>query len=59
MGLFTRKSKWDYLWESVVATAGGGGLRQVGKVTAGLVGGAIAATAASAAVSSIRRQEKT
>ncbi len=55
MNFFTRKSKWDRLLDTVVAATAKGGMRQAGKMTAGLVGGAIAATAASAAVSSIRR----
>jgi hypothetical protein len=34
------------------------GLRRTAKVTAGIVGGAAAATAASAAISSIRHQDE-
>jgi uncharacterized protein (DUF697 family) len=58
MGFFTRKSNWDRLWDTVLATTANGDLRQVGKVTASVLGGAIAATAASAAVSSIRQDKK-
>ena len=57
MKLLHRKSKWEKLLESVGDAAAGGSVRQAGKVTLGVVGGVIAATAASAAVSTIRRQE--
>ncbi len=59
MGLFTRKSKWERLQDAVAAAAGNVGLRQMAKVTLGVVGGAVAATAASAAVSSVRHQDET
>ena len=57
MRLFTRKSKWERLTDAATAALAGAGLRRVTKVTLGVVGGAVAATAASAAVSSIRRQD--
>ncbi len=59
MGLFTRKSKWDHLREAVVAAAGNVGLRQVAKVTLGVVSGVVGVTAVSAAVSSVRHQDET
>jgi hypothetical protein len=59
MGLFTRKSKWDLLLESVVSAADSETLRLASKVTLGVVGGAVAATAASAAISALRHQDKT
>jgi hypothetical protein len=58
MGLFKRKSRWDEVLESVATVAGSGGIRRLGKVTLAAVGGAMAATAASAAVSAVRRQEQ-
>jgi hypothetical protein len=59
MRLFTRKSKWDRVKDATVAAITSGDFRQLGKVTLGAVGGAVAATAASAAVSSIRHRDKT
>jgi hypothetical protein len=59
MGLFTRKSKWDRVKDATMAAIGSGGFRQLTKVTLGAVGGAVAATAASAAISSIRHQDET
>ena len=59
MGFFTRKSKWDLLLESVASAADRGTLRLASKVTLGLVGGAVAATAASAAISARRHQDET
>ena len=56
MGLFRRKSKWDRLVESAAAVAEGGSVRQAAKVTLGVMGGAVAATAASAAISIVRQQ---
>jgi hypothetical protein len=58
MGLFTRKSKWDLLLESVASAADSDILRLASKVTLGLVGGAVAATAASAAISARRHQDE-
>jgi hypothetical protein len=57
MGLFTRKSRWDRLREATEAVVADGGIRRLGKVTVGVVGGAVAATAASAAVSAVRGQD--
>ena len=59
MGLFTRKSKWDRLMEAAAAALASAGLRKVSKVTLGVVGGAVAVTAASAAVSAARHQDQT
>jgi hypothetical protein len=59
MGLFTRKSKWDHVKDATIAAIGSGSFRQLTKVTLGAVGGAVAATAASAAISSIRNQDET
>jgi len=59
MGLFTRKSKWDRLRDAAAATMASPDLRRATKVTLGVVGGAVAATAASAAVSAVRRQGET
>jgi uncharacterized protein (DUF697 family) len=58
MRLFTRKSKWDRVKDVTAAAVSSGGFRQVTKVTLGVVGGAIAASAASAAISSIRHQDQ-
>jgi uncharacterized protein (DUF697 family) len=56
VGMFRRKSRWDRLMESAATVAEGGSVRQVAKVTLGVVGGAVAATAASAAISMARQQ---
>ncbi len=56
MGMFRHKSRWDRLIESAATVAEGGSVRQVAKVTLGVVGGAVAATAASAAISMVRQQ---
>jgi hypothetical protein len=56
MGFFTRKSKWDLLLESVESATSSNTLRLASKVTLGVVGGAVAATAASAAISARRHQ---
>jgi uncharacterized protein (DUF697 family) len=58
MRLFTRKSKWDRLMDVAEATLASAGARRLTKITLGVVGGAVAATAASAAVSSVRRQDE-
>jgi hypothetical protein len=52
--MFGHKTRWDRLREVAAATAASLGTRQVGKVTLGVVGGAVAATVASAAVSAAR-----
>jgi uncharacterized protein (DUF697 family) len=56
--LFTRKSKWDRLMDVAVATLANATGRRLTKITLGVVGGAVAATAASAAVSFARRQDE-
>ena len=58
MRLFTRKSKWDRLMDAAVAALADARARRLAKVTLGVVGGAVAATAASAAVSSARHQDE-
>lgn len=58
MKLLRRKSRWEKLLESASEVAAGGSVRQAAKVTLGVVGGAVAATAASAAISTIRRQDQ-
>jgi uncharacterized protein (DUF697 family) len=58
MRLFTRKSKWDRLMDAAEAILAHAGARRLTKITLGVVGGAVAATAASAAVSSVRRQDE-
>ena len=58
MRLFTRKSKWDRLMDVAEAALASAGTRRLTKITLGVVGGAVAATAASAAVSSVRRQDE-
>jgi len=57
MRLFRRKSKWDRILDAMATTIAKGGWRRLTKVTAGVIGGAAAATAASAAISSIRHQD--
>jgi uncharacterized protein (DUF697 family) len=58
MKLFTRKSKWDHVREAAAEAISRGDFRQAAKVTLGVAGGAIAATAASAAISAIRHQDE-
>ena len=58
MRLFTRKSKWDRLMDAAAATLANAQTRRLTKITLGVAGGAVAATAASAAVSSARRQDE-
>jgi hypothetical protein len=58
MGLFTRKSKWDLLLESVESATSNDAVRLASKVTLGVVSGAVAATAASAAISAKRHQDE-
>jgi hypothetical protein len=57
MRLFTRKSKWDRFMDVAAATAQCG-VRRLTKDNAGGRGRGRAATAASAAVSSARRQDE-
>jgi hypothetical protein len=58
MGLFTRKSKWDLVLEAVESATSNDTVRLASKVTLGVVGGAVAATAASAAISARRHQDE-
>jgi hypothetical protein len=58
MKLFRRKSRWDRVMDVVTSAAARGGVREAGKVTAGVVGGVVAATVASAAVSAARDRDK-
>jgi len=57
MKLFTRKSKWDRIMDVAEAAMAKADMGRISKVTAGVVGGALAATAASPAISSIRHQD--
>lgn len=59
MGLFRRKSKWDRFRDAAAATIASANLRRATKVTLGVVGGAVAAVAGSAAVSAVRRRDET
>jgi hypothetical protein len=58
MGLFTRKSKWDLLLETVEAASANDTVRLASKVTLGVVSGVVAATAASAAISALRHEDE-
>ena len=58
MRLFTRKSKWERLMDTAVAALADARARRLAKVTLGVMGGTVAATAASAAVSSARNQDE-
>lgn len=57
MKLFTRKSKWDRIMDVAETAMAKADMGRISKVAAGVVGGALAATAASAAISSIRHQD--
>lgn len=57
MKLFRRKSRWDRIMDAVTSAVSRGGVREAGKVTVGVVGGALAATVASAAVSAARDRD--
>ena len=57
MKLFTRKSKWDRIMDVAETAMAKADMGRISKVTAGVIGGALAATAASAAISSIRHQD--
>lgn len=67
MRLFTRKSKWDRVMDAASAAVTNAAsaittnaeTRRLSKVMLGVVGGVVAATAASAAISSVRHQEET
>ncbi|HEY1640494.1 MAG TPA: hypothetical protein VGG35_07395 [Streptosporangiaceae bacterium] len=54
MKFFERKSNWDRVRDTALATMTEGSARQAGKVALTAAGGAVAVTIASAAVSSIR-----
>jgi hypothetical protein len=56
MKLFRRKSKWDRVMDVAETAIAKAEMGRVTKVTAGVIGGVLAATAASAAISSIRHQ---
>ena len=56
MKLFRRKSKWDRVMDVAETALAKAEMGRVTKVTAGVIAGALAATAASAAISSIRHQ---
>ena len=58
MGFFTRTSKWDHLVDTAGSAATGAAMRRIGKLGAGVLAGLVSVTAASAAVSSARQQEK-
>lgn len=58
MNLFHRKSAWERVLDGATTIANAGAARRAAKVTLGVVGGAATATAISAAVSSVRQQEK-
>jgi uncharacterized protein (DUF697 family) len=59
MRLFSRKTKWDHVRDAAAAIITHAESRRLTKVVLGVVGGAVAATAASAAVSSVRHQDET
>ena len=58
MNLFSRKSKWERLWDTVAASLAEGGDSRLTKVALSVVGGVVAATAASAAISAARRSDE-
>jgi hypothetical protein len=58
MGLFSRKSNWERLWDTVADAVAEGGDSRLTKVALGVVGGVVAATAASAAISAVRRPDE-
>jgi uncharacterized protein (DUF697 family) len=58
MRLFSRKSKWDRLMDAAAAALANARTRRLAKITLGVIGGTVAATAASAAVSSARSQDE-
>jgi hypothetical protein len=59
MRLFGRKSKWDHVRDAASEILTDAGASRLTKVMLGVVGGAVAATAVSAAVSSVRHQGET
>jgi hypothetical protein len=58
MHLFTRKSKWDRLMDAAAAALADARPRRLARITLGVMGGAVAATAASAAISAARRKDE-
>jgi len=56
--LFWRKSRWDRLREATVHTAMTPAVKQAGKVTAAVAGGAVATAISSAAVSAARHRSE-
>jgi hypothetical protein len=58
MRLFSRKSKWDRFMDAAAATLANAQTSRLAKITLGVIGGAVAATAASAAISSARSQDE-
>ena len=58
MRLFRRRSKWDRMLDSMATMTAKAGLGRLSKVGAGVIGGVAAATAASAAISSIRHKDE-
>lgn len=58
MRLLRRKSNWDRLKDITAEAISSGDFRRVAKVTLSVAGGAVVATAASAAISAIRRQDE-
>jgi hypothetical protein len=58
MKLFTRQSKWDQALAAATSLAGHKRIKRVVGLSLGLVAGVFSATAASAAVSSARHQDK-
>ena len=58
MKLLRRRTKREKLLDSTADVVAGAGVRQAAKMTLGVVGGAVATIAASAAISTARRQEQ-
>lgn len=54
MKFFERKSSWEKVRDTALATIARGATRQAGKVALTAAGGAVAVTIASAAVSAVR-----
>lgn len=56
MSIFHRRSAWERALDSVVAASTATPVRRTAKATLGVLGGAVTATALSAAVSTARRR---
>ncbi|HTW01687.1 MAG TPA: hypothetical protein VMF87_15415 [Streptosporangiaceae bacterium] len=56
--LFSRKSRWDRLRDATMHTAMTPAMKQAGKVTAAVAGGAVATTIGSAVVSAARHRSQ-